>query len=94
MIKNILEDQLRKIYKNNIITLLLSKYGGKLINIFILAFYNKSISDPFTSIKAFDAKLLKSLTLYRKGFDLDFEPGAGDFPPLLRRRDLRRRRLL
>ena len=73
MIKSILEDQLRKIYKNNIITLLLSKYGGKLINIFILAFYNKSISDPFTSIKAFDAKLLKSLTLYRKGFDLDFE---------------------
>ena len=73
MIKSILEDQLRKIYKNNIITLLLSKYGGKLINILILAFYNKSISDPFTSIKAFDAKLLKSLTLYRKGFDLDFE---------------------
>ena len=43
------------------------------INLFILAFYNKSISDPFTSIKAFDAKLLKSLQLYRKGFDLDFE---------------------
>ena len=73
MIKNILEDQLGKIYKNNTITLLLSKYGGKLINLFILAFYNKSISDPFTSIKAFDAKLLKSLQLNRKGFDLDFE---------------------
>ena len=73
MIKSILEDQLSKIYKNNTITLLLSKYGGKLINLFILAFYNKSISDPFTSIKAFDAKLLKSLQLYRKGFDLDFE---------------------
>jgi len=38
-----------------------------------MAFYSKSISDPFTSIKAFDAKLLKSLDLYRKGFDLDFE---------------------
>ena len=73
MIKSILEDQLSKIYKNNTITLMLSKYGGKLINLFILAFYNKSISDPFTSIKAFDAKLLKSLHLYRKGFDLDFE---------------------
>ena len=73
MIKSILEDQLSKIYKNNTVTLLLSKYGGKLINLFILAFYNKSISDPFTSIKAFDAKLLKSLQLYRKGFDLDFE---------------------
>ena len=73
MIKSIVEDQLSKIYKNNTITLLLSKYGGKLINLFILAFYNKSISDPFTSIKAFDAKLLKGLQLYRKGFDLDFE---------------------
>ena len=73
MIKSILEDQLSKIYKNNTITLLLSNYGGKLINLFILAFYNMSISDPFTSIKAFDAKLLKSLQLYRKGFDLDFE---------------------
>ena len=73
MIKSILENQLSKIYKNNTITLLLSKYGGKIINLFILAFYNKSISDPFTSIKAFDAKLLKNLQLYRKGFDLDFE---------------------
>ena len=44
-----------------------------LINLFILALYNKSISDPFTSVKAFDAKLLKSLKLFRKGFDLDFE---------------------
>ena len=73
MIKSILDDQLGRIYKNNKITLMLSKYGGKLINLFILAFYSKSISDPFTSIKAFDAKLLKSLKLYKKGFDLDFE---------------------
>jgi 2-phospho-L-lactate transferase/gluconeogenesis factor (CofD/UPF0052 family) len=74
MIKvNILENELRKIYKNNTTSLLLSKYGGKIINIFILALYNTSISDPFTSIKAFDAKLLKSLSLHRKGFDLEFE---------------------
>ena len=73
MIKNILEDELGKIYKNNTLTLLLSKYGGKLINLVMLALYNKAISDPFTSIKAFDSKLLKSLTLHKKGFDLDFE---------------------
>ena len=36
-------------------------------------FFNKSISDPFTSVKAFDAKLLKELTLKTKGFELDFE---------------------
>jgi len=74
MIKvNILEQELKKIYKNNRLGFLLSKYGGKLINLFILGLYNTSISDPFTSIKAFDAKLLKSLSLHRKGFDLEFE---------------------
>ncbi len=73
MIKNILDDQLAKIYKNNFVTLFLSKYGGKLINLFILAFYNRSISDPFTSIKAFDSNTLKSINFTRKGFDLDFE---------------------
>ena len=74
MIKSMsLDDELQKIYKNNFITKNLSKYGGKLINLFILFFFNKSISDPFTSVKAFDSKLLKELTLKTKGFELDFE---------------------
>jgi 2-phospho-L-lactate transferase/gluconeogenesis factor (CofD/UPF0052 family) len=68
-----LNSELQKIYKDNKINLLLSKYGGKLINLFLFAFHEISISDPFTSIKAFDSKLLKSLPLYRKGFDLEFE---------------------
>lgn len=68
-----LDDQLTKIYRNNYLGMLLSKYGGKLINLLILFFFNKSISDPFTSIKAFDANLLKKLTLNQKGFALDFE---------------------
>ena len=61
------------IYKKDFLGMLLSKYGGKLINLFILAFFNKSISDPFTSLKAFDANLLKKLHLNQKGFDMDFE---------------------
>ena len=74
MIKCInLDDQLGAIYKKDFLGMLLSKYGGKLINLFILAFFNKSISDPFTSLKAFDANLLKKLHLNRKGFDMDFE---------------------
>ena len=64
-------NKLKKIYKNNRLGFLLSKYGGKLINLFILGLYNTSISDPFTSIKAFDAKLLKSLSLNRKGFAVE-----------------------
>lgn len=74
MIKCInLEKELLKIYKNNFVGMIISKYGGKLINLLILAFFNKSISDPFTSLKAFDAELLKSLKLNRRGFDMDFE---------------------
>ena len=74
MIKTIaLSKELQKIYRNNKTNLLLSKYGGKLINLFLFAFHEISISDPFTSIKAFDSKLLKSLSLNRKGFDLEFE---------------------
>ena len=74
MIKTItLSHELKKIYKKNKTNLLLSKYGGKLINLFLYAFHEISISDPFTSIKAFDSKLLKSIPLYKKGFDLEFE---------------------
>ena len=68
-----LNHELKKIYKDNKTNLLLSKYGGKLINLFLLAFHEINISDPFTSIKAFESKLLKSLPLYRKGFDMEFE---------------------
>ena len=74
MIKTItLSHELKKIYKKDKTNLLLSKYGGKLINLFLYAFHEISISDPFTSIKAFDSKLLKSIPLYKKGFDLEFE---------------------
>ena len=61
MIKvNILEERVTKRFIKTIrLGLLLSKYGGKLINLFILGLYNTSISDPFTSIKAFDAKVTK-----------------------------------
>ena len=74
MIKSMsLDDELKKIYQNNHITKNLSKYGGKLINLVILFLFNKSISDPFTSVKAFDAKMLKELKLKTKGFEMDFE---------------------
>ncbi len=74
MIKTLaLTHELQKIYKKDKTNLILSKYGGKLINLFLFAFHEISISDPFTSIKAFDSKILKSIPLYRRGFDLEFE---------------------
>ena len=74
MIKTLaLTHELQKIYKKDKTNLLLSKYGGKLINLFLFAFHEISISDPFTSIKAFDSKILKSIPLYKRGFDLEFE---------------------
>ncbi len=68
-----LNNELKRMYKDDKMGLFISKYGGKLISLVLLAFHEISISDPFTSIKAFDSKLLKSLTLKRKGFDLEFE---------------------
>ena len=74
MIKTLaLTHELQKIYKKDKTNLILSKYGGKLINLFLFAFHEISISDPFTSIKAFDSRILKSIPLYRRGFDLEFE---------------------
>ena len=60
-------------YKNDKIGFLVSKYGGKLISLILQALHEISISDPFTSVKAFDSKILKSLSLNKKGFDLEFE---------------------
>ncbi len=64
---------LKRMYKNDKIGFLVSKYGGKLISLILQALHEISISDPFTSVKAFDSKILKSLSLNKKGFDLEFE---------------------
>jgi 2-phospho-L-lactate transferase/gluconeogenesis factor (CofD/UPF0052 family) len=68
-----LDAHLRSIYGKSYGIYLLSKYGGILISILTLLLYNRYVTDSLTSVKAFDAKLLRSLDLKSDGVDLDTE---------------------
>lgn len=68
-----LSSQLRGIYQGNWGLYLTSKYGGMLLSIVTLFLYNRYVSDILTSIKAFDAQLLQSLSLRCNGRDFDAE---------------------
>ncbi len=68
-----LNQRIRHIYSNNWLSYLISKYGGMLTSILCLLLYNRYITDPFSTLKAFDGYLLKSLDLHAKGVDLDSE---------------------
>ena len=68
-----LSEQLKGIYAGNRGLYLTSKYGGMLLSIVTLLLYNRYISDVLTSMKAFDAQLLKQLQLSSKSRDLETE---------------------
>ncbi len=68
-----LSEQLRDIYAGRRILYLTSKYGGMLLSIVTLLLYNRYISDVLSSVKAFDAQLLKKLRLESNGRDLETE---------------------
>ena len=72
MIKNYKHTtHLKKIYKNNYLLYWISKIGGLLISLLILIFYNKYISDPFTSLKAFRSETIKNIKNNFKSVDYD-----------------------
>ena len=62
---------LKKIYKNNLFLYWTSNFGGLLIRLLILIFYNKYIADPFTSLKAFKSDVIKRVKNNFKGVDYD-----------------------
>jgi hypothetical protein len=68
-----LSGRLKEIYGQNWRLYVTSKYGGMLLSILALLLYNRFVSDVLTSVKAFDAKLLKRLNLQSNGIDLDTE---------------------
>jgi 2-phospho-L-lactate transferase/gluconeogenesis factor (CofD/UPF0052 family) len=68
-----LSSKILKIYNNNYFNYLFSKYGGLLLSVTCLLLYNRYISDPLTSIKAFNGSILRKLKLKSKGFDIDLE---------------------
>lgn len=62
-----------KIYHGNYLAYWISKYGGILLSTLTLLLYNRFLSDPLTSIKGFDAKVLQDLDLTSNGINLDTE---------------------
>jgi 2-phospho-L-lactate transferase/gluconeogenesis factor (CofD/UPF0052 family) len=68
-----LSEQLKSIYQNRRSLYLTSKYGGILLSVVTLLLYNRYISDVLSSVKAFDAALLRSLSLESNGRDLETE---------------------
>jgi len=68
-----LDAHLRGIYGKSYGLYVVSKYGGILISVLTLLLYNRYVTDSLTSLKAFDATLLRSLGLESNGVDLDTE---------------------
>ena len=61
------------IYGKNFIKRLISKYGGLLTSLTCLFLYKRYIGDPFTSLKAIDANLLREIKLTSNDLDLETE---------------------
>lgn len=68
-----LTEHLRKIYADNPRLYLTSKYGGIMLSVLTLLLYNRYVTDVLTSVKGFDAKLLRELNLELNGRDLETE---------------------
>jgi 2-phospho-L-lactate transferase/gluconeogenesis factor (CofD/UPF0052 family) len=68
-----LSGRLKNIYGKRRGLYLVSKYGGMLLSTATLFLYNRYVTDTLTSIKGFDAKLLRSLDLQSDGMNLDTE---------------------
>ena len=68
-----LSERLKQIYANNRRLYLTSKYGGMLLSVVTLLLYNRYVSDVLSSVKAYDARLLRSLDLQCDGLDLETE---------------------
>jgi hypothetical protein len=68
-----LSERLMQVYENRRLQYLTSKYGGMLLSVATLFLYNRYVTDVLTSVKAFDARLLRSLNLQSNGIDLETE---------------------
>jgi len=68
-----LSDRLKNIYENNRRLYLTSKYGGMMLSVTTLLLYNRYVTDVLSSLKGYDAALLRSLALQSDGLDLETE---------------------
>ena len=67
------DERIREIYGRRYLPYFMSKYGGLTLSLMCLLLYRRYLSDPLTSLKAFDGNTLKRMYLLRNGFEMDFE---------------------
>lgn len=68
-----LSDRIRQIYKGDTLGYLTGKYGGILLSVGSLLAHNRYVTDPLSSVKGFDTRMLRSLKLESSGVDLEME---------------------
>ena len=74
LIKNLDPSKMiRRVYGNNIFLYYLSKFGGIAISAFTLILYNRFLADPLTTLKCFNAQVIKNINIKAKGVNYDIE---------------------
>jgi len=68
-----LETRIHYIYGPNHLLYLMSKYGGMTLSVLCLLLYNRYITDPLSTLKAYDRSLIEAMELTRNGVDLECE---------------------
>ena len=68
-----INQRIHQIYGDHWGSYFLSKYGGILLSITTLLLYNRYVTDPLSTLKAFDKALLEDLNLKSSGLDLEME---------------------
>lgn len=68
-----LNGTLERVYGKKGLLYLISKYGGISLSVLMLLLYQRFTSDPFTSIKGFNARVFRNLRFVREGVDYDME---------------------
>lgn len=64
---------LKRVYGSDKLRYMLSKYGGMLLSTLMLFLYHRFLSDPLTSMKAFNARVFRDMTFSLRGVDFDME---------------------
>jgi glycosyltransferase involved in cell wall biosynthesis len=68
-----LNNRLISIYNKKSLTYYLSKYGGLMISLVFLLKYQRIVSDPLSSVKAFNIRVIRDMKFKSTGFDFDIE---------------------
>lgn len=67
------ENVIKSVYRGRLMPYLVSRYGGLVLSTLSLICYNRFVTDPLTSIKAFSAGTIRDFTLRSRHFDIEGE---------------------